>query len=430
MQTSNISYTNSSEEELDSILCQLNKEYDNYKKMDLSLDMTRGKPSKEQLDISNELLTIISNSDECKDITGFDTRNYGVLAGIKEARELFSSLMGLSSDRVIIGGNSSLTMMYDTLVRCLLFGTDENSTPWIKDDNRKFLCPCPGYDRHFAMLEDLGFTLIPIKMTGCGPDMDEVERLVSLDSSIKGIFCVPKYSNPTGETYSKETIMRLASLKPKAKDFRIFYDNAYIIHDFECDCEIDNIFSFTDGTENENMVFEFISTSKMSFPGDGIAVLGSSKANIDFALKHLNYQMISSDKLNQLKQVRFFKNLENMKLHMKKHGAIMKEKFDIVTSTFNNELSGCNIASWSNPKGGYFVGLTCYPHTATDVYNMCSFLGVKLTKVGAAFPYGKDPDDSFLRICPSYVKKEDLNIASKILCLCVKICALNKIKNK
>lgn len=428
MQTSNIkSYKKLSKEELVKELDILKKEYSNIIAQNLSLDMTRGKPSKEQLDLSNELLTILKTNEDCLDVTGFDTRNYGILSGIKEAKELFSSLMSLTPDRVIIGGNSSLTMMYDTLVRCLLFGVDENSTPWIKQGEIKFLCPCPGYDRHFAMLEDLGFKLIPISLTGHGPDMDTVEKLVECDESIKGIFCVPKYSNPTGEIYSKETLYRLANLSPKAKDFRVFYDNAYIVHDFDSIYELDNIFSLTDGTKNENMVYEFISTSKMSFPGDGIAVLGSSKTNIDFALKHLNYQMISSDKLNQLRQVRFFKNVDGIKSHMKKHGKIMKAKFDCVTKAFECELQGCDIASWTKPNGGYFVGLTCYPHTATKVYNLCLDCGLKLTKVGAAFPYNKDPDDSFLRICPSYVNNDDLSVASHILCLCVKIAALEEL---
>lgn len=405
----------------------LKSEYENICKRGYSIDMTRGRPSKEQLDLSDDLLTVLKTGEDCILENGTDARNYGILSGISECKKLFASLVKAKPENIFIGGNSSLTFMYDTLVRCLLFGTDENSVPWSKQGKLRFLCPTPGYDRHFAMLEDLGFELIPIKMTGHGPDMDEVEKLVSTNESVKGIFCVPKYSNPTGETYSDETVKRLASLKPKASDFRIFYDNAYIIHDFETEAELANIFDYTEGTSNENLVYEFVSTSKMAHPGSGVCALISSKSNIDYITKHISFQMISSDKMNQLRLVKFFGSVDNMKKHMKVHGKIMKEKFDIVTDIFKKELSDYSEISWTNPGGGYFVGLTVKNHTATKVYDLCAKAGIKLTKVGAAFPYGKDPDDNFLRICPSNVTIEDLKTATIILSLCSKIAYLEEI---
>ena len=415
------SVNNLNKEELNKLYSSLQKEYEDVVSKNYSIDMTRGRPSKEQLDLSDGMLTILKSGNDCVLENGFDARNYGILQGIPEVKRLFASLLKVEPENIFVGGNSSLTFMYDTLVRCLLFGTGENTTPWIKQGKIKFLCPCPGYDRHFAMLEDLGFELIPVPLTGHGPCMDTVEKLVSSDAQIKGMFCVPKYSNPTGECYSSETIKRLANLKPLANDFRIFYDNAYIIHDFENEIEIDNIFDYTKNTPNENLVYEFVSTSKMSHPGSGVCVLASSKENIDYTIKHITFQMISSDKMNQLRLVKFFQNVDNMKSHMKKHGKIMKEKFDVVTSIFDSSFKDYPDISYTNPGGGYFVGLSVRNNTATDVYNLCGKAGIKLTKVGAAFPYNKDPNDNFLRICPSNVSVNDLKTATNVLSLCSKL---------
>ena len=419
--------TDLTDEELTELYSSIVKEYASYKDKNISIDMTRGRPSKEQLDLSDDLLTVLSSGKDCITESGIDARNYGGLSGISECKRLFADLMKISPENVFIGGNSSLTLMYDMLVKCMIFGTDDENKPWF-NQKIKFLCPSPGYDRHFAMLEDLGISLIPIPMTGNGPDMDMVEELVKKDDKIKGMFCVPKYSNPTGECYSSETIKRLASLKTKATDFRIFYDNAYIIHDFDEEIEIDNIFDYTKGTKNENMVYEFVSTSKMVHPGSGVCALGTSKANIDFLNKHISCQIISNDKMNQLRLVKYFGNVENMKAHMKKQGKIMKEKFDIVTGIFEKEFAPYPEISFTKPGGGYFVGLYAKPNTAKEIYTLCSKLGVKLTNVGAAYPESEDPDDSFLRICPSNVSIEDLKTATTILATCTKMAYIRYIK--
>ena len=416
--------------ELEAELSALNAQYESECARGLSLDMSRGKPSPEQLDLSNGLLTIL-NGEDARAENGFDVRNYGVLQGIPEARRLIAELCGVESDNVIIGGTASLEVMYNALMRAVTFGVADGKTPWGRQGKIKFLCPAPGYDRHFGMTQDLGIEMINIKMTDDGPDMDEVERLVKSDASIKGIWCVPKYSNPDGITYSADTVRRIAALEPAADDFRVFWDNAYIVHDLsDAPDELLNIFDLTRGTKNEDLVYMFVSTAKMTFPGAGISAFISSKNNVAHALAHMKYQTISYDKINQLRHVRFLKNAEGVREHMKRHAAILRPKFFIVLDTLKSELSGLDVAKWREPRGGYFVSLYAMRGTAKRVYGLCKNAGVTLTTVGATYPYGVDPDDSNIRIAPSYPSESDLKNAARILCLCVKIAAAEKLLGK
>lgn len=420
-------YCESTRSELTETLGKLRGEYEAIKTRGLSLDMSRGKPSSEQIDCSDAILRVLQTSADCRTENGADARNYGILPGIPEARKLFADLCGVRSDNVIVGGNSSLTMMYDTMTRAMLFGVAEGKTPWIKQGEVKFLCPCPGYDRHFAICETLGIKMINIPMTETGPDMDLVEKLVADDASIKGIWCVPKYSNPTGVTYSDETVRRFAALRTKADDFRIFWDNAYIVHDFSNPDELTDIFKLIGGTENEDIVYMFTSTSKMTFPGAGVAAFVSSEKNVKHALKLMGAQSISYDKINQLRHVKFFGTAENVKAHMKRHAAVLEPKFDIVKTAFKREFGGLGIAKWTDPNGGYFISLDVLPGTAKRVWTLCCEAGVKLTNVGATFPYGKDSLDMNLRIAPSYPTEDDLRVATEVLCVCVKLAAAEKL---
>lgn len=406
---------------------ELSAEYEKIKAEGLSLDMSRGKPASAQIDCSDGILTVLKTGADCRTAAGADARNYGMLAGIPEARELFGSLCGVPSDCVIVGGNSSLTMMYDAMVRAMLFGVAKDKTPWIKQDGIKFLCPCPGYDRHFAICQELCIEMINIPMTDSGPDMDMTERLVASDEKIKGIWCVPKYSNPTGATYSDDTVKRFAALSPKADDFRIFWDNAYIVHDFGVPDGLLNIFDLTRGTKNEDIVYMFTSTSKITYPGAGVAVMASSKSNTEHALLHMGKQSISYDKINQLRHVKFFGTAENLKKHMRAHAAVLKPKFDMVEKAFESELSGLDIAKWTDPRGGYFISLDVLPGTAKRVWELCKNAGVTLTSVGATLPYGKDPSDTNLRIAPSYPTESELASAARVLCVCVKLASAEKL---
>ena len=419
-------YSTMTESELSDIYKKLLSEYENIKAQGLSLDMSRGKPSPEQVSISDGILTVLKTGEDCKSSGGADMRNYGLLADCEDARRLFGELCGVPAEHVISGGNSSLTMMYDTVARAMLFGVC-GEKPWKDQGNIKFLCPCPGYDRHFAICAAFGIEMINIKMTESGPDMDEVERLVSSDASIKGIWCVPKFSNPTGAVYSDETIARFSRLRPAAKDFRIFWDNAYIVHDFGKIREIPNIFDLTRGTENEDIAYMFVSTSKITYPGAGVAAMISSEKNIADTLSHMTVQSISYDKINQLRHAKYFGTAENLKNHMSLHAKVLKRKFDIVLSAFENNLSGLGIAEWTEPKGGYFISLDVLPGTARRVWQLCKGAGVTLTNVGATFPYGIDPEDTNLRIAPSYPSDADLSRAAEVLCLCVKLAAAEKL---
>lgn len=416
-----------SNEQLLKLKEELTNEYNDFKAKGLNLDMSRGKPGADQLAASNGILDAITSKDwEQEKLTGnLEYRNYGVLTGIPECRKMFADLLGVSDSNVIVCGNSSLNMMFDYITQCLLTGSD--GQPWKDQGEIKFLCPSPGYDRHFAICEYYGFKLIEIEMTDEGPNMDQVREYVK-DEKVKGMFCVPKYSNPTGITYSKKTVDEIASLKPAAKDFRIIWDNAYIIHDLKDETdELDNIFDVLKKYGNEDMVIEFTSTSKISFPGAGVACLAASDRNIEIIKKRMNYQTIGYDKINQLRHVKFFKNAGGMKEHMKVHKAILAPKFDAVLNEFDRALSPYGVASWTKPNGGYFISLDVMPGTAKRVGELCKEAGVTLTTVGATFPYGKDPRDMNIRIAPSFPPIDELETATKLLCICVKLAAIEKL---
>ena len=421
-------YNDMSKEELLALKESLNKEYAEAKAKGLALDMSRGKPSAKQLDVSLGLLDAINSSSDLKALDGTDCRNYGVLDGIPEAKKLMADMMGTTPDHVIVYGNASLNIMYDQISRAYTHGILGN-TPWCKLDKVKFLCPVPGYDRHFAITERFGIEMINIPMSESGPDMGMVEEYVSKDASVKGIWCVPKYSNPQGYTYSEETVKRMAALKPAAEDFRIFWDNAYVIHDLYDDNkdEIADIISECEKAGNPDMVFEFASTSKVSFPGSGIAALATSANNIADIKKQLTIQTIGHDKLNQLRHVRFFKDINGLKEHMRKHAEFIRPKFEAVESVLEEELSGLGIGSWTEPKGGYFISFDAMDGCAKAIVAKCKEAGVKLTGAGATFPYGKDPKDSNIRIAPSFPTPEEMKQAADLFVLCVKLVSVEKL---
>ena len=421
-------YNDMSKEELLALKESLNKEYAEAKAKGLALDMSRGKPSAKQLDVSLGLLDTINSSSDLKALDGTDCRNYGVLDGIPEAKKLMADMMGTTPDHVIVYGNASLNIMYDQISRAYTHGIIGN-TPWCKLDKVKFLCPVPGYDRHFAITERFGIEMINIPMSESGPDMGMVEEYVSKDASVKGIWCVPKYSNPQGYTYSEETVKRMAALKPAAEDFRIFWDNAYVIHDLYDDNkdEIADIISECEKAGNPDMVFEFASTSKVSFPGSGIAALATSANNIADIKKQLTIQTIGHDKLNQLRHVRFFKDINGLKEHMRKHAEFIRPKFEAVESVLEEELSGLGIGSWTEPKGGYFISFDAMDGCAKAIVAKCKEAGVKLTGAGATFPYGKDPKDSNIRIAPSFPTPEEMKQAADLFVLCVKLVSVEKL---
>lgn len=421
-------YNDMSKEELLALKESLNKEYAEAKAKGLALDMSRGKPSAKQLDVSLGLLDTINSSSDLKALDGTDCRNYGVLDGIPEAKKLMADMMGTTPDHVIVYGNASLNIMYDQISRAYTHGILGN-TPWCKHDKVKFLCPVPGYDRHFAITERFGIEMINIPMSESGPDMGMVEEYVSKDASVKGIWCVPKYSNPQGYTYSEETVKRMAALKPAAEDFRIFWDNAYVIHDLYDDNkdEIADIISECEKAGNPDMVFEFASTSKVSFPGSGIAALATSANNIADIKKQLTIQTIGHDKLNQLRHVRFFKDINGLKEHMRKHAEFMRPKFEAVESVLEEELGGLGIGSWTEPKGGYFISFEAMDGCAKAIVAKCKEAGVKLTGAGATFPYGKDPKDSNIRIAPSFPTPEEMKQAADLFVLCVKLVSVEKL---
>ena len=421
-------YNDMSKEELLALKESLNKEYAEAKAKGLALDMSRGKPSAKQLDVSLGLLDTINSSSDLKALDGTDCRNYGVLDGIPEAKKLMADMMGTTPDHVIVYGNASLNIMYDQISRAYTHGILGN-TPWCKLDKVKFLCPVPGYDRHFAITERFGIEMINIPMSESGPDMGMVEEYVSKDASVKGIWCVPKYSNPQGYTYSEETVKRMAALKPAAEDFRIFWDNAYVIHDLYDDKkdEIADIISECEKAGNLDMVFEFASTSKVSFPGSGIAALATSANNIADIKKQLTIQTIGHDKLNQLRHVRFFKDINGLKEHMRKHAEFIRPKFEAVEEVFEKELSGLGIGSWTEPNGGYFISFEAMDGCAKAIAAKCKEAGVKLTGAGATFPYGKDPKDSNIRIAPSFPTPEEMKQAADLFVLCVKLVSVEKL---
>lgn len=419
-------YTKMSTAELSALKSALEAEYQQQCALGLKLDMSRGKPGADQLDLCEGLLTAVSTSEEAI-LNGTDLRNYGGLDGIAPMKALFAELLGVSEKEVMVGGNSSLNMMFDTIARAMLFGI-LGEKPWSQQGEIKFLCPSPGYDRHFAVCEAFGISMIPVAMKQDGPDMDVVEKLVAEDASIKGIWCVPKYSNPQGITYSDEVVTRFANLKPAAKDFRIFWDNAYCVHDLtDTPDQLKEILAACKEAGNPNLVFEFASTSKVSFPGGGVAVMVASEENLDAAKKIITFQTIGPDKINQMRHVRYFKDANGVRAHMKRQAALLKPKFDIVCDTLEKELSGLGIASWVRPNGGYFVSLDVLPGCAKAVHTLLKDANVVMTKAGATYPYGNDPQDSNLRIAPTLPTVAELEAAMKMLCLCVRLAAVNKL---
>ena len=421
-------YSELSKNEMHTLYAELSGKYEAFKSRGLSLDLSRGKPNSDQLDITDGLLSL-SMTDICTGESGADYRNYGMLDGIPEAKRLFGELYGIDQKNIIVAGNSSLQLMYDALVRAMLFGTCDSDRPWCREEGLKWICVAPGYDRHFKITEDLGFELLTVRMTKDGPDMDEVERL-ALDPKVKGIWCVPKYSNPTGNTYSDEVVRRLASMKCAAPDFRIMWDNAYAIHAFgDEDDELLDIFAEAEKYDNENRILYFASTSKVTLPGSGVAIVAASDANIAEIKRRMGTQTIGYDKINQLRHVAYFKNSENVMKHMKKLGAAIKTKFDITLGALAL-LDGLDIAEWTEPYGGYFISLDVKVGSASRVFELMKSAGVTLTQVGATYPYGKDPEDKNLRIAPTYPSDNDLSLACEILTLTVRMAALEALISK
>lgn len=422
------SFKKMTKDELMELKNQLQKEYDEAASKGLSLDMSRGKPSKSQLDLSNGMLDGINSTSDMKSENGSDTRNYGFLDGIPEAKKLMADMMGVSPENVFIGGNASLNLMYTIVSNAMLFGV-LGGTPWSKLDHVKFLCPSPGYDRHFAITELFGIEMITIPMTKDGPDMEQVEKYVNHDESVKGIWCVPKYSNPQGITYSDEVVKRFASLHPAAKDFRIFWDNAYVIHDLYEDekDELLEIFAECRKNGNEDLVYEFCSTSKVTFAGSGISAVAASEANMKSIKQYMTVQTIGYDKINQLLHTRYFGDINGMLEHMKSHAAILRPKFEAVLNIFERELSDLDIAEWTKPKGGYFISFESLPGCAKEIVAKCKEAGVTLTGAGATYPYKKDPNDSNIRIAPSFPTEEEMKQAAKLFVLCVKLVSVTKL---
>ena len=419
-------YSELSKEEQRSEYEALIAKYNGYKDMGLALDLSRGKPNAEQLDVSRELLSVDISGKKVYSKAGLDCRNYGVLDGLPEVKAMFADILDLKEEYITVGGNSSLQLMYDTLTRAMLFGVVGSERPWCREEGLKWICVTPGYDRHFRITEILGFELVTVKMLEDGPDMDEVERLVR-DPKVKGIWCVPKYSNPTGNTYSDETVRRLASMKCAAPDFRIMWDNAYAIHDLGEDGDsLLDIFAEAEKCGNIDRVFYYSSTSKVTFPGSGVAMMACSPANKKQISKYLGAQTIGFDKLNQLRHLYYLKDKETTHRHMMELGKLIGKKFEITLSALDG-LRGLGIAEWTEPRGGYFVSLDVLPGTAKRVFELMKGAGVTLTDVGATFPYGIDPEDKNLRLAPTYPSDSDLAKATEILVVCVKLAALEKL---
>jgi DNA-binding transcriptional MocR family regulator len=414
--------------ELLQLKAELEKSFEDAKGKGLNLDMSRGKPSVAQLDMTMGIMDVLNNSSNMYAENNIDCRNYGVLDGIPEAKKLMADIMEVSYENVIVCGNASLNIMYDTISRSMTHGV-LGSTPWCKLEKVKFLCPVPGYDRHFAITELFGIEMINIPMTETGPDMDMVEDLVSTDESIKGIWCIPKYSNPQGITYSDETVKRFASLNPAAKDFRIFWDNAYAIHHlYDNDqASLLDILGECEKAGHPDMVYEFTSTSKISFAGAGISAVAASKANLDYMKKFLTIQTIGYDKVNQLRHVRYFKDINGVHSHMRKHAEILRPKFEAVIDVLNKELGGLEIGSWISPKGGYFITFESMEGCAKAIVEKCKEAGVVMTSAGATHPYGKDPLDNTIRIAPSFPTPEEMQQAALLFTLCVKLVSVNKL---
>ncbi len=421
-------YTN---EELKQVIAAEQAKLDHWSVMGLTLDLTRGKPNQAQLDLSTDMLGVISQRGDCFSESGLDCRNYGNLDGLPETKRLFSELYGIPANNLLILGNSSLNVMCDTVLRCMLFGVAGGHEPWCRQGRIKFICPAPGYDRHFAICRTLGIEMIPVKMTPTGPDMDAVYDLACSDPSVKGIWCVPKFSNPDGYTYSDETVEKFAMMKPAAPDFRIFWDNAYAVHElYDEDVKLANIFDRAREYGNEDNIFYFASTSKITFPGSGIAVMAASEKNLEQIRPILATQTIGYDKINQMRHVKFFGSADGIREHMKKHAAILRPKFEAVENTFAANLDGLEIATWTEPRGGYFISLYVMEGCARRVYQLARSVGVTLTAVGATYPYSRDPYDANLRIAPSFPEPSELKTAIEILCSCIKLACAEKLLAK
>ena len=423
-------YRDLSREELLLLKEQLEQEFIDVKGKGLKLDMSRGKPSVAELDMGMDIVDVLNSGSDLTSMDGVDVRNYGVLDGLAEAKHMMADIMGVSAEHVIVYGNASLNVMYDAVSSAMTHGV-MGGTPWCKLDKVKFLCPAPGYDRHFAITQHFGIEMITVPMTPQGPDMDMVERLAAGDDSIKGIWCVPKYSNPQGYSYSDETVRRFANLKPAAKDFRIFWDNAYAVHHLydeeDRQDKVLEILSECEKAGSPDMVYEFASTSKISFSGAGVAAIASSKGNLECIKKTLAIQTIGHDKINQLRHVRYFKNFDGIREHMRKHAALMRPKFEAVETVLERELSGLEIGTWTKPKGGYFISFDAMEGCAKAIVAKCREAGVVLTGAGATFPYGKDPRDSNIRIAPSFPTPGEMQMATDLFVLCVKLVSVEKL---
>lgn len=421
-------YKDLTKDELLTLKAALEVEYKEMESKGLNLNMARGKPGYSQLELCMPMLDVVNSSSDMRTMMGNDTRNYGDLDGIGECRRLMAYMLEVEKDNVLVGGNSSLNLMFDTVSRSFTHGVN-GSTPWYKLDKVKFLCPVPGYDRHFRITEEFGIEMINIPLHEDGPDMDLVEEYVNNDPAVKGIWCVPKYSNPTGISYSDEVVLRFANLKPAAEDFRIYWDNAYGIHHLYEDTQdkILNILEECKKAGNPNMVYIFCSTSKISFPGSGVSAIASSLENIEFIESHMTVQTIGHDKINQLRHARFFKDIDGLNAHMKKHADVIRPKFAAVLDTLEAELSGLEIGSWIKPRGGYFISFDSMPGCAKAIVAKCKALGVVMTGAGATYPYGKDPQDSNIRIAPTFPSIEEMQVASKVFVLCVKLASVEKL---
>lgn len=421
-------YNSLSTTELEKELSLVKARYEAFKRRSMALDMSRGKPGPEQLDISSELFENSDNALCYKNETGIDCRNYGGLDGLPELKKLFSEILGVDESQVVVGGNSSLNMMFDTIAQAMTHGFGDE--PWLKQGNIKFLCPSPGYDRHFAICEHFGIELVTVPNTPYGPDMDIVENLVK-DATVKGMWCVPKYSNPEGITYSDETVRRIAALKPAATDFRVFWDNAYVIHGlYEEDDKLLNIYDECLKNNNANLVIQFTSTSKITFPGAGVAAQAAGPEDILRIKSRMSFQTIGPDKLNQLRHAKHFTSLDKVREHMKKHAEVLRPKFEIVLDCFEKEFGGLNIAEWTKPKGGYFISLNLPEGCAKRTHTLCKEAGLILTGAGATFPYGNDPKDSNLRIAPSYPDNKEISLAAELLSISAKIAIIEKVLEK